>query len=687
MASLIPFSRRALSSACLVGALVLSFTWPIHAKIPTGWKIVQRPVSYTGDNKVALYFQGRYLVATSPGALYSSRDGKNWQSVEMGDLSGVSQAVRIKDRVAFVDTNGLVASSSNGTDWETSQIPGNPYIISIATNDTFAVGLAKPVSVYNGDRRLYRSTDLKTWTLMDSLAPDETTTLLWGANQWAAFDGTRTIFSSPDAQKWSKVYSGAYSNSRAPVFFNGRFFLCDSYGLLGSSDLKTWNSSGRLGTMKVAGNRAYLLKDYSIDVSDDGTTWRATSMKSVGSTTMVQGDSGLLQVVRDPQVFRYDTSDYSKVDSSWYSRSQWSGITECQGKLVAYGTNSFSIGATLQTLLPQALPVQDSSFSSLACNDSIMVGGLELDTLHVRYRDAWHSFPLGIALPPAEMYLAQVVWDGTQFVIIDSYNGLFVSPGTWSEGSGPTWTKIATPTTFNSTQCVAIHDTIQIFAGNGIFRGTHWSGFQPMSARLGYLGTIESMIWANGQFVGVGRGDSSVQTSPDGTKWTPHYTGLGGDNMAIGFRSGRYVTTNLSRSVRGASVVGFSTDLVKWMNLGTLPDILAGVLVQDTQIIVVGNNGLIASYSLPNPPTTDIESLPSNRWHTFQRNGSLVVPVPTGVTHGDLFGIDGRRTARIQAQAGELVVPRALLKNRRFLTFTNAASGSRVTVPLLSLDP
>lgn len=687
MASSFPIFRRALLSTCLGGVLVLGITCPIQAKTPPGWKIVQRPVGYTGDNKVALYFQGRYLVATFPGALYASQDGKTWQSVDMGDLSGVTVAVRLKDRVAFVDSSGLVASSPNGTDWETSQIPGNPYLESIATNDTFAVGIAKRVSFYNADRRLFKSFDLKTWTLMDSLAPDETTTLLWGGNQWAAFNGKGTIYASPDAQKWSKIYTGDYSDAEQPVYFNGRFFIRNSYGLVGSNDLKTWTVSGPSGGMKVGGNRAYLRKQYSVDVSDDGTTWRASSMKTagLGYATLVQGDSGLIRVEQDPQVMRYDTSDYSRVDTSWYSRRQWQGITECQGKLVAYGINSFSIGATLKTLAPQALPVQDSNFLGLACNDSIMVAGAYLDTIHLRYRDAWHSYPLGIALPPAEYYLQQVLWDGSQFVIVDDYNGLFVSPGTLNAGTGPTWTKIATPATTNSTQCMAIHDSIQIFAGNGIFRGTHWSNFQYMPATLGYLGTIESMIWADRQFLGVGR-DSSVQSSPDGVKWTPHYTGLGKDNMAIAYRSGRYVTTNISPYVRGSSVVGLSTDLAKWKNLGTLPDILVGVLVQDTQIVVVGTNGLIASYSLPDP-STSIESLPFDRRHAFPRNGSLVVPVPAGVPYGDLFGIDGRRTARIQAHAGELVVSRTLLRKRQFLTFTDGASGRRETVPLLSLEP
>ena len=686
MASSFPVFRRLMLSTGLGGALLLGLACPIHAKFPPGWKIVQRPVGYSGDTKVSVYFQGQYLVATSPGALYSSRDGRNWQSVEMGDLSGVNQVVRLKDRVAFVDTNGLVASSSNGTDWETSQIPGNPSFLSIATNDTIAVGLAKRVSVFNGDLRLFKSTDLKTWTLMDSLAPDGSTALLWGANQWAAFDGKRTIFSSPNAQKWSNVYTGTYSNSFPPVFFNGRFFLCNSFALVGSSDLVTWTSTGPLGTMKVGGNRAYLEKQYSIDVSDDGTNWRASSMKfvGVGTSTMVPGDSGLLQVVRDPQVNRYDTTDYSKVVSSWYSRRKWESITECQGKLVVYGSNSFSMGTTLQDLSPQTQPVQDSIFLGLACNDSIMVGGARLDTIHVRYHGQWNSFPLGIALPAAEYYLQQVLWDGSQFVIVDGYNGIFVSPGTWNASTGLTWTKIATPTTTNSTLCMAIHDTIQIFAGNGIFRGTRWSDFQYMPATLGYLGTIESMIWADGQFLGVGR-DSSVQTSPDGVKWTPHYTGLGQNNMAIGSRSGRTVTVNVSPDLRGSSV-GLTTDLAKWKNLGTLPDILTGVLVQDTQIVVVGNNGLIASYPLPRP-STKIASKLGLSHRVFQRGGSLVVPVPSDVAQGDLFGPDGRRVARIQAKAGELVVPRAILHGRQFLTFTSPASGRRETVPLLSLEP
>jgi hypothetical protein len=217
-------------------------------------------------------------------------------------------------------------------------------------------------------------------------------------------------------------------------------------------------------------------------------------------------------------------------------------------------------------------------------------------------------------------------------------------------------------------------------------------GWKIVQRPVGYSGDAKVALYFHGRYL-VATSPGALYESGDGKNWQSVEMGdLTGMVLSARLKdrvafvdSNDQVASSSNGTDRGSSVVGLSTDLARWKNLGTLPDDLYGVLVQDTQIVVVGGNGLIASYSLANTPI-GVNHSPAEQRRPFRRAGSIVVPVPADVPSRELFGLDGRRFATIPARSGEIEVPRALLHGRMFLTFRGASSDHRETVLFLSLD-
>lgn len=226
---------------------------------------------------------------------------------------------------------------------------------------------------------------------------------------------------------------------------------------------------------------------------------------------------------------------------------------------------------------------------------------------------------------PTTNGIGKIIWAGTQFVALARIYRVITSPDgiTWtnrtSSGAGVGWNALAWDGAVNFTAASAI---IKTSTDNGI----SWS---TVTYPLGGAYILD-IIWANGQFVGVGD-SSSVATSPDGVTWTVRNSGGNGLNsvayngsnllVAVGL-AGRIITSSDGMAWTGrtgassqsqekviwagnqfisiaSSNIQTSVNGISW-TLRTVP--VTGILLQDiiwtgSLLVVVGNSGTILTSS------------------------------------------------------------------------------------------
>jgi fibronectin type 3 domain-containing protein len=177
--------------------------------------------------------------------------------------------------------------------------------------------------------------------------------------------------------------------------------------------------------------------------------------------------------------------------------------------------------------------------------------------------------------------LASVACDGTRFVVVGDNGSLLTS-----HDGGVAWLKLATSSSLNKV----------IWAGDqfvGVGSGAAMTSPDGLSWSTTYVGVMDTIAWSGSQYVGTYfYGGGVVYTSPDAITWTEHSTSLASIEEIVW--AGTEFVAIPSNSYAGN--VFTSTDGVTWTDTGSGPSVnlLFGSIIWDgSQLVGTGQNGLV----------------------------------------------------------------------------------------------
>jgi hypothetical protein len=215
----------------------------------------------------------------------------------------------------------------------------------------------------------------------------------------------------------------------------------------------------------------------------------------------------------------------------------------------------------------------------------------------VRYSDddgaTWNLINLGAIFgwsDPAYRMMYDIVWDGSQFVVIGDYGTVVTSPNgiDWTEQTSPTDTPHLRAIVYDGSIFVAVgKDGAIITSPNG----TVWT---PRTS--GTASQLLDIIWDGSQFVAVGNPSTAgesicVLTSPDGVTWTKH-----DDDFRASFAGVAWNGSDTLAAVGFNGAIAVSGDGADWdkISRGTVKT-LSDVVWNGNQYVAIGMNGTIVT--------------------------------------------------------------------------------------------
>ena len=143
----------------------------------------------------------------------------------------------------------------------------------------------------------------------------------------------------------------------------------------------------------------------------------------------------------------------------------------------------------------------------------------------VRYSDddgaTWNLINLGVILSwPEYRMMYDIVWDGSQFVVIGDYGTVITSP------DGIIWTEQTSPVTAHL-KAIIYDGSSFVAIGNGGAIITSPNGTSWTQRASGTASQLLDITWDGSQFVAVGNPSSAgenitVLTSSDSINWVKH---------------------------------------------------------------------------------------------------------------------------------------------------------------------
>jgi hypothetical protein len=498
----------------------------------------------------------RFVTVGELGTVQSSTDGINWTVHLTGFAYTLNDVVFANGKFVTVSSAGWIKVSPNGTDWtlvssgvatgETGVTYGNGLFVAVGPSGT-----------------VLTSPDGNSWTKQSGISTSlALKSVCYGSSGFVAITGAGEIIQSPDGTNWTSQPSQGGTPSKV-VYLNNQFVLVD-YGVKVSSDGTNWGSPTYV--YPVVTNITYG-GGYYVGVgsgvgsghggvarySPDLVTW-TTAMDdahSYGLSSVAYGNGLFVGVGMHGLIWT------SPDHVTWTVRKQ--SLTYL-GNLyaVAYIQNQFVVGG----------------------NGAVSPGGFGEDAPHLfgSVDGNWFRRPSGV-FPD--------IW------ALGYGQGLYVEVNASTVRTSPdgiTWT---TRGSGLSTQLAGLD------FDNNLFVLTAWGGGISTSPD-GITWTIHTNnttqnLWGaaygNGIWVAAGQsfsGGGAYETSPDGTTWTRHTSTSNFRNVAFG--GGVFVmvgdsgylassTTGTSWTVRGSGTAGS----------------IYGVCYGDGYFVAVGNAGYLAS--------------------------------------------------------------------------------------------
>ena len=666
-----------LLATALLCATTLSFgQW-------AGWNVVQKPLAAP---KVLASFKGQYFVASDPGVVQRSVDGKSWKPSDLPSIACVNAVANSGTALAFLGC-GAATVTTDGQNWETTQIDRAPNLIAVALNDSGALAVSDGGALYTSKR------DFKQWTRSDSLAPVATKALVWDGTQWVAFTDSGVVSTSIDAKNWKVVVTRGPTYIRSATYFKGQYFVRSGWSTVKqSADLQYWSVLDSAYSVNVLADRIVRERlnyggDYSW--STDGLVWspgkHMASSASGYVLGMVQGDSGIVAVNQNKVSIRFTPSVVQDAFGSLRSRT-WTGLADCHGRTLFFGHGIYS--GSFDALVresPDTLAV-----NAIACNDSTGVAASDRqDSILVKKRGTatWQYSKLSTG-NNSGLSMTSAMWTGHEFIAGGDNYAFISSYGNWKDGVGLMWNNEATSGMApHYISAVGAHDSILLLGSQEgeISRAVNWKNWTKIVTMYSQKGLdILGFVWGNGTFL-LSTTDSTIASSVDGLTWMPNAFRI--DNKT------RYASTPI---VYGAgrffvgtrdSLVATSTDGKTWTSLGKLPDFVWGrgvdLVVSNGVLIVAGTYGMIATRIVDSAASVGVSRTVERKPVLLRRDGGFAVPVPQDVSEARLLTYDGRTCETIVAGNGELFVRSQGRVGRFVLAWKEGADHKRMTLPMV----
>lgn len=545
------------------------------------------------------------MVVGSQREMLFSKEGLQWQHITLNAAKGIGffEVCFDSGRYVAVGTPGALLSSTNGQDWQSIDPGTNTWLRTCAGGNGQYVVAA-------GNNTLLVSTNAQDW--VPRAAPAAFVDLVYGSNRWVAVSGSNAIYTSPDLQDWTSVDVDPSARTVLnTVCFGGGLFIAGGAGapdspngvqhasvVLFSSDGVGWSSAslsgldafGEIKSSAFAAGQFVAAQSKSFLRSTNGTVWEAVDAPEFRGT--LQGIAGsaagrFVAVGAAGALLRSDEArTWTVVSNS--PRDEIQDMQYAGGRFVAVGGTPYYLGgpvgsavvltsingidwhASLTNLVSQLSAASSGNGQWVVCGDD---GGIYTSDDAMNWTD--HS------LPPTTHDLRHLVYGNGRFVAFAAsrdlvyhsangadwvsadlpqasavqearfLNGRFTAVdyrgNIWFSDDGLTWTTTNVSAT-NSFEALAYGKGRYVIGGNALacsLNGTLWSVQSSPFA-------VRDLLFADGWFIAVGP-NSEMMASRDGALWEPvDGLGLNGDYTSVlAYGNGVLVTggyLNLYRS-------------------------------------------------------------------------------------------------------------------------------------------
>jgi|GEM_PF-1042883 len=376
--------------------------------------------------------------------------------------------------------------------------------------------------------------------------------LTWTGTQVVALGHDGKLLTSPDGLAWSHPVSLNDSIVFKDVVWTGSMLVGVGYNALAAGDVGAvfTSSDGVSWTRRTLGvltrlNEIAWSGSVLVGVGSAGGIF--TSTDGIDWTSRTSGTSNILNAVE------WVDSLFVAAGASGTLLTSPDGIT----------WTARSSGTSVYAL------------TTVAHNDEVIVA-MSTQTVHTSTDGVtWTSQPLTTASG------TKMVWTGTRFVAVGSLVTRTSPNGSnWTSATGTGLSTLGV--TWTGTRLVATGTSGTIVVSSD---GDSWT-----SARSGFTGALNDIIWDGGRFLTIGSGAGSVMASPDGETWTTLSPGSLPTFNDIVWTGTQYVAVGSSSTVRT------SPDGVSWTaRTAGSGLVFNGVAASPTRLVAVGSNARAVS--------------------------------------------------------------------------------------------
>jgi hypothetical protein len=547
----------------------------------------------------AAFGANRFVAVGELGGIQSSADGSNWVTHPLNSIAYFNDVIFAGSRFVAVGSIGAIRISPNGTNWTQVSSGGT------STHTGVAFGNGLYVIVTQSGTAL-TSTNGTNWASQVIVSPAQSfVSVAYGSNIFAAITGAGNIFTSPDGTNWSSQTPQGGTPSRI-AWVNNRFVLVD-YGMKVSLDGTNWSAPNYV--YPVLTNIVYAGGYYvgvgsaigsghggAILFSPDLTTWTTAvdDAHTFGFSGLAYGNgrfvaTGLRGLVRTSN----DRTNWPITGQSLTYLGNLYGIKYINNQFMAVGNGAVSPGG-----FGEDSPYLFSGSPTWTRRPSGIFSGIwDLAYGQGRYVVA-NSFGIqtstnGLTWSSASSVLggqlAGLTFANNLFVLTASSGGVSTSP------DGVAWT-VRTSNTTRTLWATAYGNGMYVSVGNSSSGGAYITSGDGINWTNHTLSTVNfrNIAFNAGTFVAVGDA-GYIATSP-GVGWTQRASG-GGAFYGVCYGDGYFV------AVGSGGTIVTSPDGVTWSgrNSGTTTT-LERVAWGGGRFVATGDNGLILQ-SAPTEPS------------------------------------------------------------------------------------
>lgn len=531
---------------------------------------------------------GRFVAVATDGLMASSVDGTNWTPVDLRTTANLDAVAYGNGRFVAVGGPGIV-TSGDGLQWTAaaSSVPWNLRAVTFGNGQFIAAG---------GDVIL-SSTDGLAWeeVRLDPYPQRNFMHAAFGDGRFvlvtSSFDSPGMVWISANGVTWEAQSLSAFPNSEAIRFVGGKFAMVGDDGLFATSaDAVSWNDpvvtpGSRLldvaygnGRWVAVGTRGRIVS------SADGANWRKEASGTEDRLEAVCFANGMFVAGGE------NGTTVTSIDGSHWTpplrapTSDLDDITIAGDKVLIAGKDG--------TILVTTNGLDFSRANSRTAADLHGVGWIP--GLHVAVGEPG----IIVTSPDAKAWTVRPVASTSSLKSVAHGAGRWVAVGTGGEiivsGDGTTWAPVFSPT---------VNDLNSIAYGNGLFvivgDNTHPNGTLLTSTdglnwarrNQNFGKNLRSVTFLDGRFIATGN-DGYRLESTDGLRWITRYPWEGG----IGFMNLRAAGWGAGHLALAGNFGALftSTNGTNWI-YRTAPTLenLHGVVHFAGHFIAIGNRGTI----------------------------------------------------------------------------------------------